>query len=149
MTPVADDHHRRKDRVGIARLRTSSPPESIIETISGFDDGHRQRQDQRAERFADPVRDDFGMIDGDQHGGDQGQRDRQQDERAGASAEARQQQTMSDESGTSSVMSGRSRKRGRGMAFSIVAACAAGQACRADGIWMAAGGCAVLVMIVW
>ena len=33
-----------------------------------FDDGHGDREHERAERFADAVRDDFGMVDGGEHG---------------------------------------------------------------------------------
>jgi len=33
-----------------------------------FDDGHGDREHQRAERLADAVRDDFGVVDGGEHG---------------------------------------------------------------------------------
>ena len=45
-----------------------SPPPSISVTISAdLDHGDRDRQQQRAERLADPVRDDLGVVDGGQH----------------------------------------------------------------------------------
>ena len=36
-----------------------------------LDHGDREREDQRAERLADPVRDHFGVMDGGEHRGDQ------------------------------------------------------------------------------
>jgi hypothetical protein len=48
-----------------------------------FDDGHGDREHERAERFADAVRDDFGVMDRGEHGAGERGREHRDDEAFG------------------------------------------------------------------
>ncbi len=79
---VAHDHHHREH--GVARQRRIG---ALAQHQGGdqgdFDDGHRQCQQQRAVRFADPLGDDFGVM----HGGENGsEQDHQQHDRENQAA---------------------------------------------------------------
>ena len=55
--------------VSRASAALSSPPASIIDTISAdLDDRHGEREHQRAERLADAMRDDLGVVHRGEHG---------------------------------------------------------------------------------
>jgi len=79
---VADEHHGGKDRVAREARFLGPRRQHHGDDQRDFDHGHGNRQHERAERLAHPMRDDFRMMDAREHGS--GQRD----------ADQREQQTM-------------------------------------------------------
>ena len=80
---VAGDHHRGEHRVARQRRGLVAAGRHQRDDQRDLDDRHREREDQRAERFADPMGDDFGVMDGGDHrraetGADQDQQHRAQ-----------------------------------------------------------------------
>ena len=61
--PVARDHHRREHRVARERRRVRAAGHHQRHDQPDLDDGHRDREEQRAERLAHPVGDDLGVMD--------------------------------------------------------------------------------------
>ena len=66
--PVADDHDRREHGVARERRLRVAHGEHHRDDQRDLDHGHRDREHERAERLADPVRDDFGVVDRCEHG---------------------------------------------------------------------------------
>ena len=65
---VAGDHHGGEHRVARQRRRVPCRADTISVTISAdLDHRHRDGEHERAERLADPVRDDLGVVDRRQH----------------------------------------------------------------------------------
>ena len=85
---VADDHHRGKNSIPRQAARFVAAREHHRDDQGNFDHGDRQRQNQRAQRFADAVRNNLGVINGDQDGGDQGQRYQAQKQRTSTAPQA-------------------------------------------------------------
>ena len=69
---VADDHDRCKHRIARQALRPFATGEHHRNDQGNFNNGDRQRQHQRTEGFADAMSNNFGVINGDQHGANQG-----------------------------------------------------------------------------
>ena len=83
---VQNDHHRREHRVARQRRIVVGSGEHQCDDQRHFDQGDGKRQQQRAERLADLVRHDLGMMHRRQHradepGSDEQRRDRQMRQR--------------------------------------------------------------------
>ena len=68
---VANQHDRRKDRVARKSSFVVRMGDHDGNDQRHLDDGDRDRQDQCAERLADAMRHDLGMVDGGKNSGDQ------------------------------------------------------------------------------
>jgi len=75
---VANDHHRREDRITGQRRAADGVREHHRHDQRHFDDGYGERQDEGAERFADAKGDDFRVEYRDDDRSDQTRSDRQE-----------------------------------------------------------------------
>ncbi len=68
---IADDHHCREYGVAGQGARRGATGKHHRDDQGRLDDCDSERQDQCAERLTDPQRDHFGVVYGDEHGGNQ------------------------------------------------------------------------------
>jgi len=94
---VQDDHQRGVDRVARQAGLLASAGEHHRENERGLDDGHRDRQHERAEGLADPVGDDLGVMHGRDHRADERTSAQQRHDGAGADDEGYDEQRDRDE----------------------------------------------------
>ena len=96
--PVAGDHRRREHGVARERRRVVAlAGDHQRDDQPDLDHGHRDREHERAERLADAVRDDLGVMHGGQHRAGQEQADDDQHRRSRLAAPRRRQQERGED----------------------------------------------------
>ena len=89
--PLMHDHHRRENGVPRQRRGVLVPGHHQRDDQRHLDDGHGDRQHERAERLAHPVGHHLGMVDGGEHRAHEDHRDRGRDRDLGVAAPGRRE----------------------------------------------------------